>query len=75
MNFEYSEKSKELQQKLTTFIEEHVVPLEQEFITFQSDTNKITILTKSNKKLSFELKSKQEVAEDIVNTILTKINA
>ena len=42
---------------------------------FQSDTNKITILTKSNKKLSFELKSKQDVAEDIVNTILTEINA
>lgn len=42
---------------------------------FQSNTNKITILTKSNKKLSFELKSKQDVAEDIVNTILTKINA
>ena len=39
MNFEYSEKSKELQQKLTTFIEEHVVPIEQEFIAFQSDTN------------------------------------
>jgi phosphopantothenoylcysteine decarboxylase/phosphopantothenate--cysteine ligase len=42
---------------------------------FQSDTNKITILTKSNKKLSFELKSKQDVAEDIVNTILTEIHA
>ena len=41
---------------------------------FQTDTNKITILTKSNKKLSFELKSKQDVAEDIVNTILTEIN-
>ena len=42
---------------------------------FQSDTNKITILTKSNKKLSFELKSKQDVAQDIVNTILIEINA
>ena len=41
---------------------------------FQTDTNKITILTKSNKKLSFELKSKQDVAEDIVNAILTEIN-
>jgi phosphopantothenoylcysteine decarboxylase/phosphopantothenate--cysteine ligase len=42
---------------------------------FQFDTNKITILTKSNKMLSFELKSKQEVAEDIVNTILSELNA
>tara|TARA_B110000971_G_C20037448_1_gene515264 strand:- start:3686 stop:4888 length:1203 start_codon:yes stop_codon:yes gene_type:complete len=42
---------------------------------FQGDTNKITILTKDNKKLSFELKSKQEVAQDIVNTILTEIDA
>ena len=42
---------------------------------FQSDTNKITILTKSNKKLNFELKSKQDVAQDIVNIILIEINA
>ena len=42
---------------------------------FQYDTNKITILTKSNKMLSFELKSKQEVAQDIVNTILSEIDA
>jgi phosphopantothenoylcysteine decarboxylase/phosphopantothenate--cysteine ligase len=34
---------------------------------FQHDTNKITILDKSNKKQSFELKSKQKVALDIVN--------
>ncbi len=38
MNFEYSEKSKELQYKLSTFIEEHIVPLEEEYITFQSNT-------------------------------------
>lgn len=42
---------------------------------FQYDTNKITILTKSNKMLSFELKSKQDVAQDIVNTILSEIDA
>ena len=42
---------------------------------FQYDTNKITILTKHNKKLSFELKSKQAVAQDIVNTILSEIDA
>ena len=38
MNFEYSEKSKELQQRLISFIESHVVPIEQEYITFQSAT-------------------------------------
>ena len=38
MNFEYSEKSKELQQRLLSFIEAHVVPIEQEYITFQSAT-------------------------------------
>mgnify|MGYP001337543598 CR=1 FL=1 len=42
---------------------------------FGSNTNKITILSKHNKLLSFELKSKQEVAEDIVCTILNEINA
>ena len=39
MNFEYSEKSHELQQKLTAFIQEHIVPIEQEVIAFQSDKN------------------------------------
>jgi acyl-CoA dehydrogenase len=38
MNIEYSEKSKELQQRLISFIEAHVVPIEQEYITFQSAT-------------------------------------
>ena len=42
---------------------------------FQYDTNKITIFTKHNKMFSFELKSKQEVAQDIVNTILSEIDA
>jgi len=42
---------------------------------FQGDTNKITILTDSNKIIRFELKSKQEVAQDIINTILSEINA
>lgn len=37
MNFKYSEKSIELQQKLTAFIEEHIVPIEEEFIAFQND--------------------------------------
>jgi phosphopantothenoylcysteine decarboxylase/phosphopantothenate--cysteine ligase len=33
---------------------------------FNSDTNKITILGKNNKKTLFELKSKQETAFDII---------
>ena len=37
MNFNYTEKSLELQQKLTTFIDEHIVPIEQEYLAFQSD--------------------------------------
>ncbi len=35
MNFEYSQKSKELQAKLNAFIEEHIVPVEAEFQAFQ----------------------------------------
>lgn len=34
---------------------------------FNSDTNKITILGKNNKKTQFELKSKQEAALDIIH--------
>ncbi|MDI1353324.1 MAG: bifunctional phosphopantothenoylcysteine decarboxylase/phosphopantothenate--cysteine ligase CoaBC [bacterium] len=37
---------------------------------FGGDTNKITILDKHNKKQEFELKSKEEVALDIVNYII-----
>lgn len=37
MNFNYSTKSLELQQKLTTFIEEHINPMEAEYLAFQSD--------------------------------------
>ncbi len=36
---------------------------------FQVDTNKITIIDRSNNQQFFELKSKQEVAVDIVNKI------
>lgn len=38
---------------------------------FKSDTNKITIIDKNNNCLDFELKSKQEVAEDILNHVET----
>lgn len=37
MNFEYSSKSKELQAKLRAFIQEHIVPVESEYIAFQQN--------------------------------------
>ncbi|MCG6188001.1 bifunctional phosphopantothenoylcysteine decarboxylase/phosphopantothenate--cysteine ligase CoaBC [Maribellus maritimus] len=37
---------------------------------FQTDTNKITIIDKDNNRQNFELKSKKEVAVDIVNKII-----
>ena len=36
---------------------------------FGGNTNKITILSKDNKQQEFELKTKAEVAVDIINTI------
>ena len=39
---------------------------------FGHDTNKITILFKDNKTRQFELKSKTEVAKDIVDAIVEK---
>lgn len=40
---------------------------------FQTDTNKISILGKNNKLTNFELKSKTEVAEDIIETLIAFI--
>ena len=40
---------------------------------FQHDTNKITIIDKHNKTQHFELKSKKEVAVDIVNKIIEEL--
>ena len=37
---------------------------------FKTDTNKITIIDKYNKTSKFDLKSKSEVAKDILKTIL-----
>lgn len=42
---------------------------------FKRDTNKITILDKNNNCIEFELKSKQEVAEDILNHVETNMFA
>jgi phosphopantothenoylcysteine decarboxylase / phosphopantothenate---cysteine ligase len=41
---------------------------------FKVDTNKIAILDKNNRVQKFELKSKKEVAEDIVNTVIGYLN-
>jgi phosphopantothenoylcysteine decarboxylase/phosphopantothenate--cysteine ligase len=37
---------------------------------FKKDTNKVSIIDKNNKTIKFELKSKTEVAKDIVNVII-----
>ncbi|MCL7754344.1 bifunctional phosphopantothenoylcysteine decarboxylase/phosphopantothenate--cysteine ligase CoaBC [Polaribacter sp. Z022] len=42
---------------------------------FATDTNKITIIDKDLNEKAFELKSKVEVAKDIMNEIVNKINA
>ncbi len=41
---------------------------------FRSNTNKVTLIDKSENIISFELKSKIDVAEDIFNVIIEKIN-
>lgn len=41
---------------------------------FKSETNKISILYKNGKKCDFELKSKKEVAEDILNELIELMN-
>lgn len=45
--------------------------LEDEGAGFSTDTNKIAILDKHNELVNFTLKTKQEVAEDILNFLLT----
>lgn len=42
---------------------------------FGHDTNKVTIINSSKKKVEFNLKSKKEVARDIVNTIINHAHA
>ena len=39
---------------------------------FGHDTNKVTIFTRSGEELKFEVKTKKEVARDIVDTIIKK---
>jgi len=42
---------------------------------FGEDTNKVSIIDRENQVKEFNLKSKQEVADDIVNAIVEKYNA
>jgi phosphopantothenoylcysteine decarboxylase/phosphopantothenate--cysteine ligase len=49
--------------------------LNDEGAGFGHDTNKVSILSKDNKIRNFELKSKREVAADIVATIIEKFHA
>ena len=65
-------KSKLLEKNLDLII---LNSLKDEGAGFDTDTNKITILSKHNKLLRFELKSKHDVASDIVNSILNEIDA
>ena len=44
--------------------------LQDDGVAFGSDNNKITIFSKKNEAVHFELKSKSMVAKDIINTIL-----
>jgi phosphopantothenoylcysteine decarboxylase/phosphopantothenate--cysteine ligase len=49
--------------------------LKDEGAGFAYDTNKVTIITKDNKIIPFELKNKKEVAADIARTLLEIIHA
>ena len=49
--------------------------LKDEGAGFETNTNKVTIISKDNKMLRFELKSKRDVANDIANLILKEIDA
>ena len=49
--------------------------LNDEGAGFATNTNKITFIDKNREKVPFELKSKEEVATDILNEILKRIDA
>ena len=42
---------------------------------FKSETNKVTIIDKNETITAYELKSKAEVAKDLISEIITKLNA
>ncbi len=49
--------------------------LRDEGAGFQTDTNKVTLITKDNKTLPFPVKPKKEVAKDILEFIIEQTNA
>ena len=65
-------KSKLLEKNLDLIV---LNSLNDEGAGFETNTNKVTILSKDNKMLRFELKSKHDVANDIANLILNEIDA
>ena len=65
-------KSKLLEKNLNLIV---LNSLNDEGAGFETNTNKVTILSKDNKMLRFELKSKHDVANDIANLILNEIDA
>lgn len=65
-------KSKLLEKNLDLIV---LNSLNDEGACFETETNKVTIISKDNKILRFELKSKFEVASDIANLILNEIDA
>jgi phosphopantothenoylcysteine decarboxylase / phosphopantothenate---cysteine ligase len=67
-NDEVSNAQEKLEKKNFDFIV--LNSLRDEGAGFNFDTNKITILHRGNKRKDFELKTKAEVAEDIVNEVL-----
>ena len=67
-NNEIENAKKKLFQKKIDFIV--LNSLNDEGSGFDNDTNKITIIDKNNKLHKFELKSKREVADDIINHII-----
>lgn len=67
-NNEYDNAVEKLNKKNLDFIV--LNSLNDEGAGFQGDTNKITIIDKNQKSQSFELKSKKEVAKDIVTKII-----
>ena len=69
---ETNEEKKNALQKLQSKNADMIVlnSLKDEGAGFGFDTNKITIFDKSGKEYHFDTKSKQEVATDIVNTII-----
>lgn len=70
-NDEIENANKKLKKKNLDFIV--LNSLQEKGAGFQVDTNKITIIDKDNKQQFFELKSKKEVASDIVEKVIAML--